>query len=369
MTAPNNTTTAEKIRLFRRFFDGLLNVYGTYDPVTGRVHQVKQMVTDQVVLRHLQGRQPYGAYLLVQDRTRAVVVDFDTPDLMPPLDFVTAARGYGLPAYIERSKSKGYHVWMFLDESGIPAWKARCVVRHILQEIDQLDVEIFPKQDALNTNLSYGNFINLPLWGLGVRHGRTVFLRPDDPSRAHPNQWEFLARAERVPDSLLDDIIEVNEIRQPPNPPSVGAPSAIGRSGRTQGLLPCARRMLAEGVSVQQRVACFRLAVHLKLTGLPQDLALAALQAWAGKNHPPDGKRIITAEEITAQVAGAYRRDYRSVGCEDPAVRRFCDPACPLKTSTSGHPQSVQTLDEQSSQKSAVSDDVRTAAAVTGPRR
>ncbi len=129
--------TADQIRLFRRLFTGLTNVFGTYDPATGRAWQVKRPVTDEVIVAHLEGRQPYGVYLLVEDCTRAVVADFDVDDLDPPMQFLAGALNYGLAAYIERSKSKGYHVWMFLDESGVSAAKARLVVRHILEEIGQ----------------------------------------------------------------------------------------------------------------------------------------------------------------------------------------------------------------------------------------
>jgi hypothetical protein len=64
--------------------------------------------------------------------------------------------------------------------------------------------------------------------------------------------------------------------------------------------------MPAEGVADHQRVACFRLAVHLKKAGLPRDLALACLRAWASKNHPARDKRIITPAEIAGQVDSAY---------------------------------------------------------------
>jgi hypothetical protein len=86
--------------------------------------------------------------------------------------------------------------------------------------------------------------------------------------------------------------------------------------------------MLTDGVTEFQRVSCFRLAVHLKKSGLPQDLAVAALRAWAGKNHPSDGKAVINAQEIIEQTASAYAKPYRSCGCEDPAIQPFCDLRC-----------------------------------------
>ena len=73
------------------------------------------------------------------------------------------------------------------------------------------------------------------------------------------------------------------------------------------GSLPlCAGQMLKEGVSAYQRDSCFRLAVHLRKVRLPYDLAVATLLEWSQKNRPTDGKRIITRDEVRAQIAGAY---------------------------------------------------------------
>ena len=157
--------TGEKIRLFKGLFVGLSHVYGTYDPVSGRVRQVKKQVTDRVLLEHLMGQTPYGVYLLVKDLTRAVAVDFDSQDQRAPANFFNRGKHYNIFVYIERSKSKGYHAWVFFDGQGVLAFKARMVVRHILEEIQVPDTEIFPKQDLLDTNLQYGNFINAPLFG------------------------------------------------------------------------------------------------------------------------------------------------------------------------------------------------------------
>ena len=141
--------TAEKIRVFKSLFAGLTNVYGTYDVNTGRVRQVKEPVTDGVIHAHLTGRQSYGVYLLTGDRTGALAVDFDEDELCLPISFVAGARRYDISAYVERSKSKGYHVWIFFENGGVLAAKARLVAQKILADMGKPATEIFPKQDAL----------------------------------------------------------------------------------------------------------------------------------------------------------------------------------------------------------------------------
>jgi len=192
---------------------------------------------------------------------------------------------------------------------------------------------VFPKQDELANGISYGNFINAPLFGALVPKGRTVFVDPANPTKPYPDQWELLQRVQRVPEYRLDAIIEsckLNEQAPPVERVKCNGHSNSEDNSSSFGLPPCGRKMLAEGVDSYQRVSCFRLAVHLKRNGLPFDLALTVLKAWAKKNHPADGKGIITDQEIEHQTKCAFENSYRSIGCEDPAIAPYCDKNCPL---------------------------------------
>lgn len=315
-----------QVALFRNTFTGRTDVYGTYDPRTRRVWQVKRPVTDLVVRNHLEGRSPYGVYLLQEDRVCAVAADFDQEDEIPPQSFRREARKLGFSAYIERSKSKGFHGWIFFDSPGVLASKARAVVSHLLKLIHSPQTEVFPKQDRLDPT-QYGNFINAPLFGPLVSQGRTVFL--DDGLKPWPNQWTLLSQLHRSNDSVLDKIIAET------NPRPTGAPEPMAnRTSNTTGfgLPPCAQKMLSEGVVSNQRVACFRLACQLRKVGLPFDMTLAALSIWSQRNHPCDGKEIIRPEEIRGQVSAAYQaRLYLSCGCEDVAVLPYCDLECSIR--------------------------------------
>lgn len=332
-------SASEKIRIFQDLFSGLPGVYGTYDPPAGKVHQEKKTVTEEVILSHLRGERPYGVYLLTGATTRALAVDFDQERLELAVSYAAAARRRGLSAYIERSKSKGYHAWMFFEPQGVPAYKARLVAKRILAEMDAPNTEIFPKQDALTAGVSYGNFINAPLFGALVPQGRTVFVDPAQPTEVYPDQWELLERVRRHSAKDLDAVIEQCELEKPEGPPGPVRPNGSPKSQldvSAFGLPPCARKMLAEGVSSHQRVSCFRLAVHLKRNGFPYDLALVVLKAWARKNRPADGKCIITDPEITYQTRCAFARPYRSSGCEHAAMAAYCHQDCPLYPHTVG---------------------------------
>jgi len=321
--------TSEKIRIFRNLFSGLTNVYGTYDPVTGHAWQAKEPVTNDTILAHLKGKRPYGVYLLNGDRITAIAADFDNSDPFPPAEFINSAQHYGLPAYIETSKSKGFHVWIFFKNNGVKAFKARLVVKHILEEIEYPQTEIFPKQDFLNNRASFGNFINAPLFGSLVPLGKTVFIEPHT-LKPYPDQWSFLETVERIDEKVLDDIIEINDLHFPQTPSTPLQQNSENGGWNRFGLPICAQRMLQNGVSQYQRVSCFRLAVHLKRLGLPYDVTVAALQTWSLKNQPRHGKQVITTHEIIDQTSYAFDKDYRGYGCNSEAVAPFCHSDCPI---------------------------------------
>lgn len=196
--------------------------------------------------------------------------------------------------------------------------------------------------------VSYGNFINTPLFGALVPKGRTVFVDPATPAEVYPDQWELLERVQRYTGKDLDALIEPGplEVRDKP-PAQAGGSAKAGPDVSAFGLPPCARKILAAGVSAYQRVSCFRLAVHLKRNGIPYDLVVAVLKAWAKKNRPADGKRIITEQEIEYQTRCAFANPYRSFGCEHAAMAAYCHRECPLYPYTVGKPLATDDLDRE----------------------
>lgn len=328
MTGNEKINRYQLVKIFRDLFSGQPNIYGTYDPATGRARVVKARVTDKVIWSHISGSQPYGVFLLVKDRIWAIAVDFDTKNRMQPANFVFRSKHYGISTHIERSKSKGYHCWIFFDDRGALASKARLVVNHILEDIEEFDVEVFPKQDTLDENVRFGNFINAPLFGRLVTKGKTVFIDPKT-FKPYPDQWRFLESVNRISESILDEIIDLNDLSIPVSfrPTHYSFPNANKGS---YSLPPCARKILQNGVSKYQRISCFRLAVHFKRLGLPFDVAVAALKIWALKNHPKNGKWVIRESEILSQTSSAYSHSYTSYGCKSEAIRPFCDHSCPV---------------------------------------
>lgn len=85
---------------------------------------------------------------------------------------------------------------------------------------------------------------------------------------------------------------------------------------------------MCEGVTFDQRIACFRIAVNLKRVGLPKELVIVILNYWRLKNKPLENKGIITPDEIKEQKRWAYLKDYKGCGCEEPIIKSFCNQTC-----------------------------------------
>ena len=322
-------TTSYKIELFSSHFHGNKTAYGTYEPESGKYRQVKKPVDQNTIYCHLKGLRPYGFYPLLGNITYVGVIDFDRPDPEKPVMFFNRARHYDLPAYMEISKSKGWYVWMFFDHEGVKAWKIRVIIRLLLDEIGSPKTEIFPKQDVVDVKTGYGNFINAPLFGKLFFEMKTVFVDPDT-IKPYPDQWDLLESIKKIDEVTLDNIIEINGLYKI-NDTLPGDTEQNKISFQKYGLPACIKRILEKGITHDQRVACFRIAMHLKQIGIPFDIAVMILLEWSRKNAPVNGKRIITPEEVVSQTRYGYKEKYTGYGCNEDVIRNFCSPECPVK--------------------------------------
>ena len=326
----------EMIKLYYEYFIvGLTYIYGTMNLNTNRSCVVKSIITEDIVFRHLTGKQPLGIFLLKQDITEIVVMDFDNDDIELPLHCHNKSLEYGLHPYLEKSKSKGYHLWYFFEKDGVSAQKARYIAKHILSQSGApKNTEVFPKQDYLSKQCPNGNYIYLPLRGDLVSKGRTAFIDPKSLT-PYENQWDFLKTIKRTSKLTLDKIYF--DIKNNESSISTTLYSNIDETNNNvknihksdnYGLTPCIQRILVEGVSEMQRVVAFRMANQFKNIGMPYEMTLCVLNKWSRKNKPKDGKRIITGQEIIEQVSSAYKKEYKGIGCED--LEAFCDSNCPV---------------------------------------
>lgn len=112
---------------------------------------------------HLDGTMPMGIYPLLDDATTWWgCIDVDVDDIGLAANTWKSLKAIGLSSYVERSRSKGYHVWCFFDQP-MPAALVRraLLVPSQLLGNELLSKEVNPKQAVLVPG-SVGNYVRLP---------------------------------------------------------------------------------------------------------------------------------------------------------------------------------------------------------------
>lgn len=162
-------------------------------------------LTPAVIAAHLSGDVFIGLYPLFSDNSCwFVVADFDGGTAMlDAIAYAKAARGEGIPAAVELSKSgQGAHVWVFFA-APVAASVARAVGTVLLREAMVLRGtmelrsydRLFPNQDVMPEG-GFGNLIAAPLQRRYRDDGLTVFL--DLASlKPYADQWAYLATLDR----------------------------------------------------------------------------------------------------------------------------------------------------------------------------
>lgn len=127
-------TDTEKIELLQQIFKGRNDVYGAGECV-------KEAITDDVIKAHLTGKKRIGRYplsphLLDGSGILWSVADIDDDDLGLAVQFSEALEHIEIPCYIERSKSKGYHDWVFFTEPIEAKW-ARGLMKYAIDLLER----------------------------------------------------------------------------------------------------------------------------------------------------------------------------------------------------------------------------------------
>lgn len=313
---------------FASIFTGRVDAFGTDE---GKC--VRKPVTLDTYRAHLEGQRAIGIYPLLDDGTvRFCCGDIDTAKKGHANDasdraaldggrtLIAQLAKYGVVTgvYLERSRSRGTHVWLFFQRP-VPAYTARRLLQAAALACG-VSVEVFPKQDTLSPNETparLGNYINLPYVGDGPRDRRVMLDETDQPIALA----DFLAEFEAFDPSLLALAFQ----QTPPLAKSTRA--TLGRiTKESMGPTPCFLRLISAGADEGMRNdTAAVLAMHLNRQGRTKDEALDLLERWNRHNRPP-----LPDQEVTTVLESIYRRDYRSLWCEHPAVAAMCSPTCPV---------------------------------------
>lgn len=125
---------------------------------------------------------------------------------------------FGLHPWVERTKGKGYHVWVFAD-TWVPAEVMRRAFLAAHQIVGVPPTEVNPKQTTLSGK-GFGNYVNLPYAG-NAEHGKRVVLLPEMDEPEFANEFDPMS-AEEFADSALrtrdsfDALLSAARLYKPP---------------------------------------------------------------------------------------------------------------------------------------------------------
>jgi hypothetical protein len=102
--------------------------------------------------------------------------DIDTGDWSEAYRLGVALEGMGLEPWVERSRSKGWHIWVFVD-GWCDAWEMRRALKVAYSAIGLQAKEANPKSEKLRAS-QLGNYVRLPYkGGWAVTPERQVFMQ------------------------------------------------------------------------------------------------------------------------------------------------------------------------------------------------
>nr|WP_281719784.1 CHC2 zinc finger domain-containing protein [Nitrosomonas nitrosa] len=206
-----------------------IDCYSKQQP-KGNYITVYQPLERRLIAQHLQGQVTLGAYALDRESmAKWICLDADDEEQWQGLvALATTLQAQNITPYLETSR-RGGHLWLFTPP--IAGVFARRVAYQLLHEHNLEGIEVYPKQDHLNTGP--GSLVRLPL-GIHRKSGKRYhFITPDGQPLAPTirDQLHILTNPNRI------DMTDVFRIlaRIPPEPqvPQPPVPELQQAAGET----------------------------------------------------------------------------------------------------------------------------------------
>ncbi len=307
MSTSNNSSgnpkSQQTVKAFAALFGGRTDAWGALPPKCNH-----EPVTLAHCERHLKGQTSLGIYPLLDDGTCPwIAADLDQPgtapwhngpdDAMPALRLMEALGYYGANQglFLEKTKSKGWRVWLFFS-APVPARHVRRLFHAALSRAGlPSSVEIFPKQDFVdsptpNNPFPVGNYVHLPYFGSGPsgkRGGRVMV----DPKTLIPLPLGDFIRLRRFPADALPLVLENLPRAEANQKPSHTQEEITGMLSRP----------LAVG---ERRPTLVKVTGYLRYRGIPEEVAIALLLPWAERAF----SEPLPPEEVQQHIRGIYGR-------------------------------------------------------------
>jgi hypothetical protein len=229
---PGPTSVFQASR-FAHLFWGRPDVY--FDSL--RTQAVWKPLTLRLFLNHIAGRAEIGTYPVLNDgRCRWGCIDIDEPDWDKATDVWSVWHYYGITSWVEASRSKGYHVWVFAS-TWVPAATMRDAGQWVNRVAGSPSKEVNPKAPApWLTRKGLVNTVRLPYSGR-AKPGRMTMLDAETGELLPLPAWLPLAYGSLCPLSRLVGLAEqwrAAEVAQAPSEPLQGSTGRASGRARQQ---------------------------------------------------------------------------------------------------------------------------------------
>jgi len=241
----NPTLTSE----FCELFQGRLDVYGTEEGGCVRVTDPTWETYVSTIENHLYGDQTTGTYPMVEmDGDWFVLwgcVDFDEgdePSYIHAMNLYTILSHFGIATWLEKSRSKGWHCWVFADD-WIPATTMRRALLGATETAKAPIKEINPKQETMAQG-QVGNYVRLPYPNGWESNLRRCVIDPATSEVLPPTTFASVALQTRATLQMIEEVMGLWKAPAKPKPRPmayVDAPVNAGRMG------PLSKHILRSG--------------------------------------------------------------------------------------------------------------------------
>lgn len=267
------------IQRFSSLFWGRPDAY--FDSVTTRA--IRQPLSLELFRRHLTGTAQIGTYPVLADgRCRWGCIDIDEQAWEKATDVHSVWTYYGITSWIEASRSKGFHVWVFAD-AWVPAAVMRDAGRWVNHLAEEPSKEVNPKSPApWLTRKGLVNTVRLP-YPAQAAPQRQRCLEPGTARPLSLEAFTWAASGQRAALAALAPLASewrAAERRRPAPPPESGRAMGSGGRADTQEAYQvlAGKRYVAMG---ERDTQFFTMANICHKTGQAYELALRTIErAW-----------------------------------------------------------------------------------------
>jgi len=301
-----------EIKKFKQIFEGSYNAYGQtrkteeYDERGKHKTKsviIKQPVTDQMWLDHLEGKDPALGIIPINEDSKCkwACIDIDVYNLNHK-ELIDKIKLNKLPLIVFRSKSGGAHVFLFTNEF-IPAALFRNKLKDIAAMLGYARSEIFPKQNHINKDRGdVGSFLNLPYHN--VNQTLRYAFNYDGNAMTIEEFFKYYDQIVLTEEDLVE--LKIKEDKPEDSDLLKGAP-------------PCLRMLAKEGIPNGQRNnAMYNFGVYVKKR-FPDNWDTKIFNYNDKYCQPPLDKK-----EIDILIKSITGKEYQ-YKCKDEPIASFCN--------------------------------------------